>query len=133
MTSSDLNRRTQLELQAHAIRSRLIGAIDALDRRRRTARAIGIDLMDVAVPVALGVSLLLAFGVARRRRRATIGIHFGAPKPPSWLAEIARTAAVAAVVIGAGTLASRALPRLLQAKNDDAHRPMRALPPRSSW
>ena len=123
--SNDIDRRVQLEQRAHAVRSRLFDAVDALDRRRRVARDVGVDIVDIAVPVALGVSLLLIHA-ATRRRRMTVSIQFGAPKRRSWLGSLARTTLGAALVLGVGKLAVHFAPRLLLGKRSEDH--VRALP-----
>jgi hypothetical protein len=118
-TSDDLDRRTQLEHRAHAVRSRLFDAVDALDRRRRVVSNVSVDLLDIAVPIALGVSLLLVHA-ATRRRRLTVTIQFGTPKRrSSWLGGIARATLGAALALGVGRLAVHVAPKLLLRKKSD--------------
>jgi hypothetical protein len=129
-TNSDPERRIQLEQRANAVRSRLFDAVDALDRRRRVARDVGIDLMDFAVPIALGVSLLLVHG-ATRRRRLTLRVQFGTPKRVSWLSGIARTVLATALVLGVGKVALGVGSKLLLKGSGGGRDNVRALPPRA--
>lgn len=131
-TNSDPDRRVQLEQRANVVRSRLFDAVDALDRRRRVARDVGVDLMDIALPVALGLSLLLVHG-ATRRRRLTLRVQFGPPKRASWLSGFARTVLATALVLGVGKVALGVGSKLLQMKGKSGSRnTVRALPARAS-
>jgi hypothetical protein len=125
-TNSDPDRRIQLEQRANAVRSRLFDAVDALDRRRRVARDVGVDLMDIAVPVALGLSLLLVHS-ATRRRRLTLRVQFGPPKRVSWLSGITRTVLATALVLGVGKVALSVGAKLLKG-NGASRDTIRALP-----
>lgn len=130
MTNSDSKQRTDLEQRAHVAQSRLVGVIDALDRRRRAVRKASIGLVDLAVPVALGVSFFIAYRASvRKQRRTTLHIQFGGPQRPSWLRDIVRTGAAVALVLGVSKVAERALPKLLPPKSSSDDRHPRQLPP----
>lgn len=128
-TNSDPDRRIQLEQRANAVRSRLFDAVDALDRRRQVASSVGVNLMDIAVPVALGLSLLVVHS-ATRRRKLTLRVQFGPPKPVSWLSGLTRTVIATALVLGVGKVALSVGAKLLKG-NGASRDPLRALPART--
>lgn len=113
-----------LELKAQAITSRLLDAVDALDRRRLQAMEVGRYAKGVARPAlmtALGVIVVvgafaLTVGASLRARRArslrgrarsALQRLDLAPKPPSMMLRLFEKAALSIVTIAANAMFKR--------------------------